>query len=89
MENSKQNNQPEPLFSSYGMEETEITMNVEGWSLGDFPWVGVLLYMGKSHMASAPCDVNIDGTYDMSKLGSREISFIVHLSEKFFYIFLI
>lgn len=47
----------------------------ELWSLGDSPCVGLMMNssMGRYRMADAPCDLRDDGTYDLTRPGSRKI----------------
>ncbi len=58
-----------------GLAVAATSFGGEIWSLGDSPCVGLLLNsnLGNWHMQSAPCDLTEDGSYDLSRPGSREI----------------
>lgn len=55
------------------------------WRLGDSPVVGILMFseIGNYEVHSAPYQINADGTYDMSKPGSRDIRVYTDIDANF------
>ncbi len=55
------------------------------WRLGDSPVVGILMFgdVGNYETHSAPFQINTDGTYDMSKPGSRDIRVYTDIDANF------
>ena len=75
MQEAKSSNKSLPIGNAKGTEpaDADVALNVEWWSLGDSPCVGVLMNMGKWHVEAAPFDIYPDGRYDLSQPGNREI----------------
>lgn len=65
--------------------DVEVFCNAETWSLGDSPCVGLLHNptIGKWHLETAPCDLLPDGSYDLSKPGSRQIRVYDEIDARF------
>lgn len=76
---------PEMAAGSSDPAEMATVFGGEMWSLGDSPVVGLMMnnMMGDFTVRSAPCHVNLDGTYDLSKPGSREIRVYNNIDSKF------
>ncbi len=86
LEESKGEIDPDaPSFMRMDATDLEVFCNAESWSLGDSPCVGLLHNpsIGKWHMASAPYDLLPDGSYDLSKPGSRMIRIYEEVDARF------
>jgi hypothetical protein len=72
-------------FKNASKEEMATIFGGELWSLGDSPCVGLMMnnHMGNFTIRSAPCAVNPDGTYDLSKDTGHKIRVYDNVDSKF------
>jgi hypothetical protein len=72
-------------FKNASKEEIATSWGGELWSLGDSPCVGLMLNnrLGNFTVRSAPCAVNSDGSYDLSKDTGHKIRVYDNIDSKF------